>query len=177
MDDLSRKVALGEKNQERAADQIQRYKTEQTQAQTAVAKLNREIDDNARYLKEAEDASDGCTTSIDEYGHKVKDASDKPKDLGDIAKVAIGNVAAKAVTKLADTAVDAAKAMVEVGSNFEAVGTNMAAALAAGIRAGESQAINAAVHMAVEAYKRAKDAIGQKWEDKDQRNRRDVCGS
>ena len=37
-----------------------------------------------------------------------------------------------------------------------------AAALAAGIRAGESQAINAAVHMAVEAYKQAKNAIGQK---------------
>ena len=120
MEDLSRKVALGEKNQERAAGQIQKYKTEQTQAQTAVAKLNREINDNAKYLKEAENASDQCATSIDEYGHKVKDASEKSKDLGDVAKVALGNLAADAASKLADAAVDAAKAMVEVGSNFEA---------------------------------------------------------
>jgi hypothetical protein len=38
---------------------------------------------------------------------------------------------------------------------------NMASALAAGIRAGQSSAISAAVHMAVEAYRRAKEAIGQ----------------
>ena len=37
----------------------------------------------------------------------------------------------------------------------------MAAALAAGIRAGQSQAINAAINMAVEAYRQAKAAIGQ----------------
>ena len=93
VEDLSRKVALGEKNQERAAGQIQKYKTEQTQAEAAVAKLNREIEDNARYLKEAESASDQCATSIDEYGKKTKKAAEESKDLGDIAKVALGNLA------------------------------------------------------------------------------------
>jgi hypothetical protein len=47
-------------------------------------------------------------------------------------------------------------------ASFKDVGTNMARALAAGIRAGQSDAINAAVHMAVEAYRQAKSAIGQK---------------
>ena len=75
---------------------------------------------NAKYLKEAESASDQCATSINEYGHKVEDASEKSKDLGDVAKVALGNLAADAASKLADAAVDAAKAMVDVGSNFEA---------------------------------------------------------
>jgi hypothetical protein len=46
-------------------------------------------------------------------------------------------------------------------SEFRSVGQNMAGALAAGIRAGQSSAINAAVNMAVEAYQRAKAAIGQ----------------
>lgn len=50
----------------------------------------------------------------------MKDASEKSKDLGDVAKVALGNLAADAASKLADAAVDAAKAMVKVGSNFEA---------------------------------------------------------
>lgn len=120
VEDLSRKVALGERNQERASDQIQKYKTEQTQAEVAVAKLNRQIDENAKYLKEAESASDQCATSIDEYGKKTKQAADESKSLGDVAKVALGNLAADAASKLADAAVDAAKAMVEVGSNFEA---------------------------------------------------------
>ena len=46
-------------------------------------------------------------------------------------------------------------------SEFRNVGQNMAAALAEGIRAGQSSAISAAVNMAVEAYNRAKAAIGQ----------------
>ena len=51
---------------------------------------------------------------------RPKQAAEESKSLGDVAKVALGNLAADAARKLADTAVDAAKAMVEVGSNFEA---------------------------------------------------------
>ena len=120
VEDLSRKVALGEQNQERATKEIEKYTTEQTKAETEVAKLNHEIDRNAQYLNEAENSADKCATSIDEYGRKSKEAAEETKDLGDIAKIALGNIAADAASKLADAAVDAAKAMVEVGSNFEA---------------------------------------------------------
>ena len=120
VEDLSRKVALGEQNQARANKEIEKYKTEQTKAETEVAKLNHEIDRNAQYLNEAENSADKCATSIDEYGRANKTAAKESKSLGDIAKIAIGNVAAQAVSKLADAAVDAAKAVVEVGSNFEA---------------------------------------------------------
>ena len=120
VEDLSRKVALGEQNQERAANQVEKYRLEQTKAETAVEKLNHEIDENAGYLREAENAADQCATSINEYGRKTKQASEETKDLGDVAKVALGNLAADAARKLADEAVDAAKKMVEVGSNFEA---------------------------------------------------------
>ena len=120
VENLSRKVALGEQNQERATKEIEKYTTEQTRAETEVAKLNHEIDRNAQYLNEAENSADKCATSIDEYGRKSKEAAEETKDLGDIAKIALGNIAADAASKLADAAVDAAKAMVEVGSNFEA---------------------------------------------------------
>lgn len=120
VEDLSRKVALGEQNQARANKEIEKYKTEQTKAETEVAKLNHEIDRNAQYLNEAENSADKCATSIDEYGRANKTAAKESKDLGDVAKVALGNIAADAASKLADAAVDAAKAMVEVGSNFEA---------------------------------------------------------
>lgn len=45
-------------------------------ARADLAKLNDEVDDNKRYLREAENAADGCATSIDGYGKKVKEADD-----------------------------------------------------------------------------------------------------
>ena len=120
VEDLSRKVALGEQNQERATKEIEKYTTEQTKAETEVAKLNHEIDRNAQYLNEAEDSADHCADSIDEYGRRIRESSEETQSLGEVAKVALGNLAADAAERLADAAVDAAKAMVEVGSDFEA---------------------------------------------------------
>lgn len=115
VEDLSRKVALGEQNQERATKEIEKYTTEQTKAETEVAKLNHEIDRNAQYLNEAENSADKCATSIDEYGRKTKQAADESKGLGDVAKVALGNLAAEAATRLADAAADAVRALAEAG--------------------------------------------------------------
>lgn len=115
VDDLSRKVALGEQNQERATKEIEKYATEQTKAETEVAKLNHEIDRNSQYLQEAENSADKCATSIDEYGRKTKQAADESKGLGDVAKVALGNLAAEAATRLADAAADAVRALAEAG--------------------------------------------------------------
>lgn len=115
VEDLSRKVALGEQNQERATKEIEKYTTEQTKAETEVAKLNHEIDRNAQYLNEAENSADKCATSIDEYGRKTKQAADESKGLGDVAKVALGNLAAEAATRLTDAAADAVRALAEAG--------------------------------------------------------------
>ena len=112
---LARKVQLGEQNQAKATSEIAKYRLEQTRAETAVARLNNEVDQNARYLDEAERSADGCADSIDEYGRRVKDAADESQGLGDVAKVALGNIAANAVQKLADSAVDAVKALVDAG--------------------------------------------------------------
>ena len=112
---LSRKVQLGEQNQAKATSEIAKYRLEQTKAETAVARLNREVDDNARYLDEAERSADKCADSIDEYGRKTKDAAEKSQGLGDVAKVALGNIAADAARKLADSAMDAVKALAEAG--------------------------------------------------------------
>lgn len=45
-------------------------------ARASLAKLDGEVDDNERYLREAEDAADDCATSIDGYGKKVKAAAE-----------------------------------------------------------------------------------------------------
>ena len=65
-------------------------------------------------------SAEKTSSDFDKMGNSMKDASDSTSGLGNTASVAIGNLAANAVSKLADVAIDAAKAMVEVGSNFEA---------------------------------------------------------
>lgn len=112
---LARKVQLGEQNQQKATSEIAKYRVEQTKAETAVAKLNHEIDDNSRYLDEAERSADKCADSIDEYGRRTKQAAEESQGLGDVAKIAIGNVAAQAATRLADAAMDAVRALGEAG--------------------------------------------------------------
>ena len=112
---LARKVQLGEQNQQRATNEIAKYRTEQTKAETAVARLNHEIDDNSRYLNEAERSADKCADSIDEYGRRTKQATEESRGFGDAAKVALGNIAANAVSQLADKAMEAAQALVDAG--------------------------------------------------------------
>lgn len=42
-------------------------------AKKDLIQMNRELDDTARYLEEAEDSADGCATSIDGFGKSTKD--------------------------------------------------------------------------------------------------------
>ena len=64
------------------------YRRQLLSAETALAKLNSELSENDKLLKEAEDSADGCAKSIDGFGKSVKDAADEtgtlPGPLGDI---------------------------------------------------------------------------------------------
>lgn len=57
------------------------YRRQLLSAETALAKLNDELSENDKLLKEAEDSADGCAKSIDGYGKAVKDAAGKTDDL------------------------------------------------------------------------------------------------
>lgn len=48
-------------------------------ARAKLGNLNAEIKDNEQYLDEASNSADGCATSIDGYGKKVKQAGDEAK--------------------------------------------------------------------------------------------------
>lgn len=50
-------------------------------AQAAMARTGRELEDVNGYLEEAERSADGCASSIDGYGRKMKDAGDSTDDL------------------------------------------------------------------------------------------------
>lgn len=57
------------------------YRRQLLSAETALAKLNDELSENEKLLKEADDSADGCAKSIDGFGKAVKEASDETDDL------------------------------------------------------------------------------------------------
>lgn len=59
------------------------YRRQLLSAETALAKLNDELNENDNLLKEAEDSADGCAKSIDGYGKAVKDAADETNGATD----------------------------------------------------------------------------------------------
>ena len=58
------------------------YRKSLLNAQAALVNLNRELAENAQYLREAEESADGCATSIDGFGKAVKNAADDTDGFG-----------------------------------------------------------------------------------------------
>lgn len=60
------------------------YRQSLNRAKAELANLNRELEDNERYLDEARKSADGCAESIDEYGKAVRDADSEKDPMGNI---------------------------------------------------------------------------------------------
>ena len=60
------------------------YRQSLNRAKAELADLNRELQDNERYLDEARKSADGCADSIDEYGKAVRDADGGKDPMGNL---------------------------------------------------------------------------------------------
>ena len=60
------------------------YRQSLNRALAELINLNRELEDNERYLDEASKSADGCAESIDEYGKAVRDADRNKDPLGNL---------------------------------------------------------------------------------------------
>ena len=60
------------------------YRQSLNRAKAELINLNRELEDNERYLDEASKSADGCAESIDEYGKAVRDADGGKDPMGNI---------------------------------------------------------------------------------------------
>lgn len=60
------------------------YRQSLNRAKAELINLNRELEDNERYLDEASKSADGCAESIDEYGKAVRDADSNKDPLGNL---------------------------------------------------------------------------------------------
>lgn len=61
-------------------------------AEADLNKLNGKIQENAKYLEEARNSTDGCAQSIDQYGKAVKNAGDSSEGMGNQGMAAISKI-------------------------------------------------------------------------------------
>lgn len=99
--ELAAAVEKGEKNYQSAATRIKDWEAKLNTAKAQTIKANGELNKNAAYLKEAEEATDHCATSIDEFGKTTQKATEFTQSYTEIIR-----------NNLINTAVDAAKSMV-----------------------------------------------------------------
>lgn len=69
-----------------ASASVTRYSTQLSKAKIELNKLDDQVQENKKYLAEAENAADGCATSIDQFGKKVKVSAEKMEDAADEAQ-------------------------------------------------------------------------------------------
>ena len=130
IDDLKKKLALAEEGYNKAEERTKSYQTALNNANAELISMQDDLDQTARYMKEAEASTDKCASSIDEYGRETQDATQKTSVFGDVLKANLASeVIIAGVKKLADGIKEIADASVEVGSEFEASMSNVAATM------------------------------------------------
>lgn len=105
------------------------------EAERQLRDANRAVEQNTQYLREAEDAADGCARSMDRFGEAVGESGGelegaavnwKDKFASAVATKGL-SLAADAVGAVADKAKEAAEYVIDVGSSFEAGMSEVAA--------------------------------------------------
>lgn len=75
MERLTSIVQRGEKAYEKAGTNVESWQQKLNDAKIQVVRLQREIDTNNQYMDEASKSADGCATSIDEMGRRIKEST------------------------------------------------------------------------------------------------------
>lgn len=90
------RIALekGNSNYLKQENRVKSWEADLKRAEAEVAKVNNQLNENAKYLKEAQNSTDHCATSIDKFGKKTKIAVESTLDWKEALK---GGIATKAV--------------------------------------------------------------------------------
>lgn len=75
MELLTSIVQRGEKAYAQAGNNVETWQQKLNDAKIQVVRLQREIDTNNGYMEEASKSADGCATSIDEMGRRIKEST------------------------------------------------------------------------------------------------------
>lgn len=126
-----------------AADtRTQKYQQQLNQARVQLINLNGALEENERYLREAERSADGTADSIDEFGREVEEADDALEDAGGAAlsfgDILKANLASGAILgglkKLGSYLVDFAKSSIDAGKAFDSAMSQVAATMGVSVK-------------------------------------------
>ena len=124
VDQLSTAVAKQPANLSTAMQRQNAWTAQEKQTEAAIRQNNTALQQADAELKDVASSGDQASKSLDNVGDSAKDAGEGAKSLGDRLKdalvVAGGNLAARAVQELGQKAVEAAKYVLKVGTDFEA---------------------------------------------------------
>ena len=130
IDELKKKLNLAEESYTKAGERASSYRIAVNNATVELNSMQADLDKTTKCMKEAEDSTDKCATSIDEYGKETEDASGKTKIFGEVLKANIASeVIVEGARKLADGIKQIAGAAIETGSSFEEAMTTVAATM------------------------------------------------
>lgn len=106
IDKLAEAIKKGERNYTTAANRVDNWEVSLNNATAQTIRANRELEQIAGYLEEAENSADGCASSIDEYGRAIQEQTEATISFGSAIKVAVAEKAVDAFTDLAKTAIE-----------------------------------------------------------------------
>lgn len=89
---LQKEISRNEEAEQKAAKAVQNHTEKANQAQVKLNDLNRELNNNKKFLGEAEASADGCAKSIDEFGKETEQSKEAISELS--AALAAAGVAA-----------------------------------------------------------------------------------
>lgn len=131
VEDLEKAVSRQADEHAKASTNITKWDTAVAKAEGDVSRANSAVEKNAKYLDEASHSADGCAKSIDKMGREADEAGDEMNKMGislkDMIKAKAVDLAGDALRELGQKAVEAAKYVIEVGSQFEASMSKVAA--------------------------------------------------
>lgn len=94
-------VEKGEQTYQKAGSRVQDWEKQLNNAEAQTIKTTKALNENAVYMREAEDAADGCAKSIDEFGKQTNTLADEITSTGKIIKANLINTMVDAGKNLA----------------------------------------------------------------------------
>lgn len=76
LEDYTKEFEQVKGQQEQCTKAVEKYQSQLNNAEAQQDRTNDQIKKNSQYLNEAKNSADGCATSIDQFGKKVKQSSD-----------------------------------------------------------------------------------------------------
>ena len=123
----STQLKLAGQQYEKMDASVTKYTTALNTSKAEMVGMERELGNTSDYLTEAADSADGCATSIDQYGKKVKEATEETQGFGEKTVSAVENLAGALAASGIASEIDKIKdALMECSKEAEVYETNMA---------------------------------------------------